>query len=66
MCCLRWAAQNADGKWIAYADVENGKPGDRMFLLNVDTLESHEFPHDPSCSHEFLEQRPAACPVVRP
>ena len=46
---LSWSP---DGKWIAYADIENGQPGDRMFLLNVDTLESHEFPHDPSCNHE--------------
>ncbi len=46
---LSWSP---DGKWIAYADVENGQPGDRMFLLNMDTLESHEFPHDPSCNHE--------------
>jgi len=46
---LSWSP---DGKWIAYADVENGKPGDRMFMLNTDTLESHEFPHDPSCNHE--------------
>jgi Tol biopolymer transport system component len=46
---LSWSA---DGKWIAYADVENDQPGDRMFLLNVSTLESHEFPHDPSCNHE--------------
>src|SRR6266478_5107274 len=30
---LSWSP---DGKLIAYADVENGKPGDRMFLLNVD------------------------------
>jgi Tol biopolymer transport system component/DNA-binding winged helix-turn-helix (wHTH) protein len=46
---LSWSP---DGKWIAYADAEGGKPGDRMFLLNVDTLESHEFPHDPTCNHE--------------
>jgi Tol biopolymer transport system component/DNA-binding winged helix-turn-helix (wHTH) protein len=43
-----------DGKWIAYADTEGGKPGDRTFLLNVETLETHEFPHDPSCNHEGL------------
>lgn len=46
---LSWSP---DGKWIAYADVENDRPGDRMFLLNVNTLESHEFSHDPSCNHE--------------
>jgi Tol biopolymer transport system component len=43
-----------DGKWLAYADTENDKPGDRAFLLNMETLESHEFPHDPSCRHEGL------------
>jgi Tol biopolymer transport system component/DNA-binding winged helix-turn-helix (wHTH) protein len=41
-----------DGKWIAYADTENGRIGDRAFLLNSETLESHEFPHDPACRHE--------------
>lgn len=41
-----------DGKWLAYADTENGRVGDRAFLLNVETLESHEFPHDPACRHE--------------
>jgi Tol biopolymer transport system component/DNA-binding winged helix-turn-helix (wHTH) protein len=46
---LSWSP---DGKWIAYDDVENDRPGDRMFLLNVNTLESHEFPHNPSCNHE--------------
>lgn len=45
---LNWSP---DGKWIAYADIENG-PGDRVFLLNTETLEAHEFPHDPSCNHE--------------
>ena len=46
---LNWSP---DGQWIAYADTENGRPGDRAFLLNVETLESHEFPHDPACRHE--------------
>jgi len=41
-----------DGKWLAFTDSENGRPGDRAFLLNMETLESHEFPHDPSCNHE--------------
>src|SRR5262249_24930639 len=43
-----------DGKWLAYADTENGKPGDRIFLLNMNTLEIRKFPHDPSCNHEGL------------
>jgi Tol biopolymer transport system component len=43
-----------DGKWLAYADTENGRPGDRAFLLNMETMESHEFPHDRSCRHEGL------------
>ena len=46
---LSWSP---DGKWLAYADTENGRPGDRAFLLNTETLESHEFPHDPSCLHD--------------
>ncbi len=46
---LSWSP---DGKWIAYSDAENGVPGNRAFLLNVETLESHEFPHDPSCRHD--------------
>ncbi|MGA8232744.1 MAG: winged helix-turn-helix domain-containing protein [Candidatus Acidiferrales bacterium] len=46
---LSWSP---DGKWLAYADTENGRPGDRAFLLNMETFESHEFPHDPSCRHE--------------
>jgi len=46
---LSWSP---DGKWIGYSDPENGQSGNRNFLLNVDTLQSHEFPHDPSCRHE--------------
>jgi len=46
---LSWSP---DGQWIGYADTENGRPGDRTFLLNVETLESHEFPHDPACRHD--------------
>jgi|HubBroStandDraft_2_1064218.scaffolds.fasta_scaffold10059_1 Tol biopolymer transport system component/DNA-binding winged helix-turn-helix (wHTH) protein len=41
-----------DGKWLAFADTENGRPDGRAFLLNMETLESHEFPHDASCNHE--------------
>ena len=46
---LSWSR---DGKWIAHADTVNGQPGDRIFLLSVDTLEDHEFRHDPACNHE--------------
>jgi Tol biopolymer transport system component/DNA-binding winged helix-turn-helix (wHTH) protein len=46
---LSWSP---DGKWIAYSDWENGGPGNRSFLLNVETLESHELSHDPSCRHD--------------
>jgi Tol biopolymer transport system component/DNA-binding winged helix-turn-helix (wHTH) protein len=46
---LSWSP---DGKWIAYSDRENDQSGNRNFLLNVDTLEAHEFPHDPSCRHD--------------
>jgi Tol biopolymer transport system component/DNA-binding winged helix-turn-helix (wHTH) protein len=41
-----------DGQWIAYADLKIDRPGDRTYLLNVETLENHEFPHDPHCMHE--------------
>src|SRR6202030_4766001 len=46
---LSWSP---DGKWIAYSDTENDVPSNRAFLLNVETLERHEFPHDPSCRHD--------------
>jgi Tol biopolymer transport system component/DNA-binding winged helix-turn-helix (wHTH) protein len=47
---LSWSP---DGKWIAYSDrATDGGDGNRNFLMNVETLESHEFPHDPSCRHE--------------
>jgi Tol biopolymer transport system component len=41
-----------DGKWLAYDDAENGGPLNGAFLLNMETLESHEVPHDPRCRHE--------------
>jgi Tol biopolymer transport system component/DNA-binding winged helix-turn-helix (wHTH) protein len=41
-----------DGKWIAYSDTANGRPGNTNFLLNVETLEAHELPHDSTCIHE--------------
>jgi Tol biopolymer transport system component/DNA-binding winged helix-turn-helix (wHTH) protein len=46
---LSWSP---DGKSIAYSDTENGGPDNRSFLLNVETLESRELPHDPSCRHD--------------
>src|SRR5271154_224436 len=46
---LSWSP---DGKWIAYSDNENGRPGNTNFLLNMETLEAHELPHDPACVHE--------------
>jgi Tol biopolymer transport system component/DNA-binding winged helix-turn-helix (wHTH) protein len=46
---LSWSP---DGKWIAYSDNENGRPSNTNFLLNLDTLEAHELPHDPACVHE--------------
>jgi Tol biopolymer transport system component/DNA-binding winged helix-turn-helix (wHTH) protein len=41
-----------DGRWIGYGDKGSSGPGDRASLLNVATLEIHEFPHDPDCRHE--------------
>jgi Tol biopolymer transport system component/DNA-binding winged helix-turn-helix (wHTH) protein len=46
---LSWSP---DEKWIAYSDMEDGSLSNRAFLLNVETLESHELPHDPSCRHD--------------
>jgi Tol biopolymer transport system component/DNA-binding winged helix-turn-helix (wHTH) protein len=47
---LSWSP---DGRWIAYSDTAgDGGDGNRSFMMNVETLESHEFPHDPSCRHE--------------
>jgi Tol biopolymer transport system component/DNA-binding winged helix-turn-helix (wHTH) protein len=46
---LSWSP---DGKWIAYSDNENGRPGNTNFLLNLETLQTHELPHDPACIHE--------------
>src|ERR1700689_3283661 len=47
---LSWSP---DGKWIAYSDrAADSGDGNRSFLMNVETLESHEFPHDPACRHE--------------
>ncbi len=46
---LSWSP---DGKWIAYSDNENGRPGNTNFLLNLETLETHELPHDPTCIHD--------------
>jgi Tol biopolymer transport system component/DNA-binding winged helix-turn-helix (wHTH) protein len=41
-----------DGKWLAYGDIIGGKPGDRIFLLSMETLESKQIPHRPECNHE--------------
>ena len=43
---------SSDGKWLAFSDTENGRPDGRAYLLDMETLESHKFPHDPSCNHE--------------
>ena len=47
---LSWSP---DGKWIAYSDTaRDGGDGNRYFMMNVETLETHQFPHDPSCRHD--------------
>jgi Tol biopolymer transport system component len=46
---LSWSP---DGKWLAYGDTVEGKPGDRIFLLSMDTMESRQIPHNPECNHE--------------
>src|SRR5579871_305048 len=43
-----------DGKWIAFADRKEGVSGDRIYLLNVETLEVRPFPIHPACIHEGL------------
>jgi len=46
---LSWSP---DGKWIAYSDNKNGRSANTNFLLNLETLDAHELPHDPTCVHE--------------
>lgn len=46
---LSWSP---DGKWLAFADRRDGAPGDRVYLLKLDTLEVVTFPHNPACIHE--------------
>jgi len=46
---LSWSP---DGKWLAYGDIVSGKPGDRIFLLSMETMESRQVPHNPECNHE--------------
>ena len=46
---LSWSP---DGKWIAFADRKEGVSGDRVYLLNVATLQVRDFPRDPACIHE--------------
>ncbi len=46
---LRWSP---DGKWIAYSETRTGWSGNRSNVLNVETLETRELPHDATCRHE--------------
>jgi Tol biopolymer transport system component/DNA-binding winged helix-turn-helix (wHTH) protein len=46
---LSWSP---DGKRIAYSDHAIGHTGNTNFLLNMESLETHELPHDPACIHE--------------
>jgi Tol biopolymer transport system component/DNA-binding winged helix-turn-helix (wHTH) protein len=46
---LSWSP---DGKWLAFADRKPDKFSDRTFLLNVETLEVHEYPLGPDCLHQ--------------
>lgn len=46
---LSWSP---DSKWIAYSDKTGELEGNRIYLLNTETLQAHQFPHDPSCVHE--------------
>jgi Tol biopolymer transport system component/DNA-binding winged helix-turn-helix (wHTH) protein len=41
-----------DGKWIAYDDLIDKQPGDRMFLFSTKTNQSRLFYHAPACAHE--------------
>jgi Tol biopolymer transport system component len=43
---------SSDGKWIAFSDPLPNEPKDRMYLLNVETLETSPIPHNPKCNHE--------------
>ena len=43
---------SADGKRIAFSEPLPNKPEDRMFLLNMETLETTQISHNPKCLHE--------------
>jgi Tol biopolymer transport system component/DNA-binding winged helix-turn-helix (wHTH) protein len=43
-----------DGKWIAFGDPLPREPGDRIFLLSLETLETRQIPHNRKCLHEAL------------